>query len=220
MTKVVEPKIGFWENLYVPEIARGVGVTVRHFVRNFFGKKDTVTINYPEAPITYAPRFRGQHRLTLRENNQVRCVACMCCSTACPANCIRIVASETDDARVEKSPVVFEIDQLRCVFCGMCVEACPCDAIRMDTGTHVKPVYDRAGAVHTKDLLMSFKGIDGTKTSSAVQGGSNRGGLAQDMLKKIETDLAPLDPVYEPRPAEEPKKAAPDHDHGHHKHGH
>lgn len=199
MAKVIEPKLGFWEKLYVPEITRGISVTIRHFFRNFFGKKDTVTIFYPEKPVQYAPRFRGQHRLTLRENGQVRCVACMCCSTACPANCIRIVAGETEDSTVEKYPVVFEIDQLRCVFCGMCVEACPCDAIRMDTGTHVKPVYERAEAIHTKDLLMGFTAADGTKTSTAVQGGANRGGLSADLLETVKTDLAPLDPAYEPR---------------------
>jgi NADH-quinone oxidoreductase subunit I len=218
MARVVDAKVGLWEKLYVPEITKGLGITLRHFVRNFFGRKDTVTIEYPEKPIAYSPRFRGQHRLTLRDDNSVRCVACMCCSTACPANCIRIVASEAEEKSVEKYPIVFEIDQLRCVFCGMCVEACPCDAIRMDTRQHVKPVYSRADAIHTKDLLMSIKAHDGSQRSSAVQGGANKGGLSKEMLDKVNTDLAPLDPVHEVRPEKEAKPAASknDHHHGHH----
>jgi NADH-quinone oxidoreductase subunit I len=214
MTKVVEPKIGFWEKLYVPEITRGLGVTLKHFFYNFprrlVGvKSDIVTIEYPEKPEVYAPRFRGQHRLTVREDGNVRCVACMCCSTACPSNCIRIIASETEERNVEKFPIVFEIDQLRCVFCGMCVEACPCDAIRMDTGTHVRPVFNRGAAIHTKDLLMSFKGIDGTRESSAIQGGAAKGGMTDELRERIANDLNPLDPVYEQRPDDEKFDAKP-----------
>jgi NADH-quinone oxidoreductase subunit I len=227
MTKVVEPKIGLWEKLYVPEITRGLGVTLKHFFYNFPRrlagmKSDIVTIEYPEKPQVYAPRFRGQHRLTTREDGNVRCVACMCCSTACPSNCIRIVASEAEEEKIEKFPIVFEIDQLRCVFCGMCVEACPCDAIRMDTGVHVRPVFNRGAAIHTKDLLMSFKGIDGTKLSSAIQGGSHKGGMTAALRERIANDLNPLDPTYEPRPDNEkldakPEAHAPKHDaHGAH----
>ncbi len=64
-------------------------------------------------------------------------MACLCCSTACPAQCIFIEAGEypEGDKRrgYERYPVKFVIDELRCIFCGYCVEACPCDAIRMDT---------------------------------------------------------------------------------------
>jgi NADH-quinone oxidoreductase subunit I len=55
----------------------------------------------------------------------------MLCATNCPAECIRIVASEHEDPSVEKYPIHYEIDILRCVFCGFCEEACPVDAIRM-----------------------------------------------------------------------------------------
>lgn len=222
MAKVVDIKLGFWEKTYVPEVVRGLSVTLKHFFYNFprqlVGKKsDIVTINYPEQPRPYAPRFRGQHRLTLRENGQVRCVACMCCSTACPSNCIRIVANDVEDAKVEKAPVVFEIDQLRCVFCGMCVEACPCDAIRMDTGVHVRPTYSREEAIHNINLLKSIKAFDQTQKSTAIQGGANGGGLTQEMLNDVANDLNPLDPRLEVRPADAPKPALDaHHGHGHH----
>jgi NADH-quinone oxidoreductase subunit I len=102
----------------------------------------------------------------LRDDGQVRCVACMMCPTVCPAHCITIVPEEAPDGRIEKRPKIFEIDELRCVVCGLCAEACPCDAIRMDTLDHAKPTYRRVDAILDKEELMS-RGI----ASSAVQGG-------------------------------------------------
>jgi NADH-quinone oxidoreductase subunit I len=102
----------------------------------------------------------------LRDDGQVRCVACMMCPTVCPAHCITIVPEEAPDGRIEKRPKIFEIDELRCVVCGLCAEACPCDAIRMDTLDHAKPTYRRVDAILDKEELMSR----GTK-SEAVQGG-------------------------------------------------
>jgi NADH-quinone oxidoreductase subunit I len=102
----------------------------------------------------------------MRDDGAVRCVACMCCPTVCPAHCITIVPEESDSKGIEKRPAVFEIDELRCVVCGLCVEACPCDAIRMDTGEHAHPVYERGDAIESKESLLS-RGIK----SVAVQGG-------------------------------------------------
>ena len=110
----------------------------------------------------------------LRDDGRVRCVACMCCPTVCPANCITIVPAETDDKGVEKYPAVFEIDELRCVVCGLCVEACPCDAIRMDTGTHAMPVEERGDAIMTRERLLALSEKMGD-TSIATQGGKGEG---------------------------------------------
>ena len=141
--KVVNRPGGLAQQAYLPAIAEGLGVTFRHFVKNFFGnvtgqrhKTDIATIEYPEEKKAYPERHRGLHRLMLREDGQVRCVACMMCPTVCPAHCITIVAEEAPDGRIEKRPAIFEIDELRCVVCGLCAEACPCDAIRMDTLEH------------------------------------------------------------------------------------
>ena len=168
MAKVITFRRGLWEQLYIPELLRGLSVTLRHFFVNTFGSKEIVTIRYPEETRVYPERFRGVHRLMLREDDTVRCVACMMCSTVCPANCIHIEAGERDDGTgVEKYPVRFEIDELVCVVCGMCVEACPCDAIRMDSGIHMPPIEKRYEARLEKDDLMGHGG-----QNIAVQGGA------------------------------------------------
>jgi NADH-quinone oxidoreductase subunit I len=166
---------------YIPEIVRGMGVTMRHFFRNtkelVLGQRpDPVTealsegittISYPEQKRPYPERFRGLHRLTVRDDGSPRCVACLCCSTACPAQCIHIVPgeyAEGDPRRgYERFPESFVIDELRCIFCGFCVEACPCDAIRMDTGVHPAPYDSRDQFIYEKDLLIGFTGRSGSR---------------------------------------------------------
>jgi NADH-quinone oxidoreductase subunit I len=171
--KVVARPGSLSQQMYVPAIAEGLGVTFRHFMKNWIGnltgrrdKTEIVTVQYPEEKVAYPARFRGLHRLMLRDDGEVRCVACMMCPTVCPAHCITIVPEETPDGRIEKRPKIFEIDELRCVVCGLCAEACPCDAIRMDTMEHAKPTYRRTDAVLDKEELLSR----GAK-SIAVQGG-------------------------------------------------
>ena len=172
MAKVVERKdLDLIRQSYVVEIAKGVALTSRVFAKNLFGRirgdgGDTVTVQYPEERVPYPDRFRGKHRLMAREDGQVRCVACMLCSTACPANCITIVAAEHEDPTIEKYPTNFEIDLLKCIYCGFCAEACPCDAIRMDSGRHSLPTVDRRTQHTGKIDLLSL----GTLTT-AVQGG-------------------------------------------------
>jgi NADH-quinone oxidoreductase subunit I len=164
------PERTFWLNAYLPEVARGLAVTSRQFFRNLFTGKDVQTIQYPEEKRAYPARYRGLHRLTRRDDGQVRCVACMCCSTVCPANCIHIEPGEHADPSIEKFPRAFVIDELRCIVCGLCVEACPCDAIRMDSGVHCHPFFERDKAFLDKDALMALG-----NTSTARQGGVHRG---------------------------------------------
>jgi NADH-quinone oxidoreductase subunit I len=157
------------EKAYVPEIARGLRVTTRQLVKNLLGgkKNEVATRLYPEVRRRYPDRFRGRHRLMRRDDGQVRCVACMLCSTACPANCIHIVAGEHEDGRIEKVPTSFEIDLLVCIYCGFCEEACPCDAIRMDTGQHPMPSFTRDLQRIRKVQLLDEGGL-----SIAEQGGN------------------------------------------------
>src|SRR6266545_24854 len=163
--RVVRP--GRQESSFLSATLKGLQVTTRHFFKNVLTRAETQTIQYPEEKKPYPARTRGLHRLMLREDGSVRCVACMCCPTVCPANCITIIPAETSDKHVEKYPAVFEIDELSCVVCGLCVEACPCDAIRMDTGKHAPPVEERADGVIDKDAMLAM-GV----RSIATQGGT------------------------------------------------
>lgn len=134
MARQIKHKEMNWiERLYVFEALRGLYTTLKHALRGFFRYETLPTVPYPDTKPEIDHAYRARHRLMLRPDGTPRCVACGMCAAACPAHCIFIEASETDDPRIEKAPVRFEIDHLVCVFCGLCVEACPVDAIRMDT---------------------------------------------------------------------------------------
>jgi NADH-quinone oxidoreductase subunit I len=142
------PVMNAAEAVYLPEIVKGMGRTMKHFFTSFGQGRTSRTMQYPEErrenmPVEkgglYAGNFRGVHRLNRDEQGRVKCVACMMCPTLCPANCIHIVAGESPWPDREKYPVKFEIDELRCIFCGMCEEACPVDAIELT------PEYDVVG---------------------------------------------------------------------------
>jgi len=123
----------YWERVYLFEVIRGLYTTLRHFMKHLLRLEKMPTFEYPEQTKPIPLDYRAEHRLMLRPDGAVRCTACMLCATACPAECIEIVAEENPDPNVEKNPKVYNLNLLRCVFCGLCVEACPCDAIRMDT---------------------------------------------------------------------------------------
>ncbi len=207
--KSVEPKViprperTILVQSYIVEWLKGTGVTMKHFFRNakqlVLGQRgDPVldsldeglnTIFYPEQRRPYPQRNRGLHRLTTREDGSVRCVACLCCSTACPAQCIHIEPAEYpegDERRgYERYPEKFVIDELRCVYCGFCVEACPCDAIRMDTGHHPSAYDSREQFIFDKDLLIRFAGRDGTRRSANPRlepGDPGHPGLSRDQV--------------------------------------
>jgi NADH-quinone oxidoreductase subunit I len=147
-------RTSFLESVYIWEIARGLGITLRHLLKNIWRMSDMPTMQYPDEKRVYSSRFRGRHRLMHREDGTPRCVACMMCSTVCPADCIQIVAAEHEDPKIEKFPDSFTIDLLRCVYCGLCEEACPCDAIRMDTGIYEIVADRREKFVVDKEFLM------------------------------------------------------------------
>ena len=158
---VDRPRQSFGERIYLGSIVQGLGVTIRHFLRNLFGQKDVATIQYPEEKREYSERTRGRHILTTKDDGSLRCVACYMCETACPADCIKIVAEEDPKAKVEweKRPLSFEIDLLRCVFCGYCVDACPKQAIIMSR-EHEMSFITREEAV---------VGIDGLKQKGPIE---------------------------------------------------
>ena len=168
---IKKPKRTVSEQAFVPAVAAGLRLTMGRFFKNTVSNdKQIDTVMYPEEKLDYPERFRGIHRLTQRADGSPRCVACLCCSTACPAQCIHIEAGEYEEGDprrgYERYPVTFVIDELRCIFCGYCVEACPCDAIRMDTGAHMPPSTSRDHFLYDKETLLSLPAKDGSYETS------------------------------------------------------
>jgi NADH-quinone oxidoreductase subunit I len=128
----------FADRLYLP-LLQGMMVTARHFFKNLW--KSKYTISYPEERRPYSGRYRGHHIL---------------CATACPAECIHIEAGEQPDVNIEKYPVVYEIDMLRCVFCGYCVDACPEEAIIMSRNTDMAYFTREQSIVGKAELMKPF----------------------------------------------------------------
>lgn len=178
--RLTRPPMNRLESVYIPEVVKGFGTTMRHFFTSFGqskipvigASKTTRTMQYPEDRRENRgvldqgmnkSNFRGVHRLNRDEEGRVKCVACMMCPTACPANCIHIIAGESPWEDREKYPIKFEIDELRCIFCGMCEEACPVDAIELTTEYDIvglsrqEMVFDKEKLLRVYDLTIEKK---------------------------------------------------------------
>src|SRR3989442_12768464 len=92
-------RLGFWEKLYIPEIARGLGLTLKQMFQPSF------TRMYPEERFEPAASYRGRPVLVEEESGE-RCVACGLCSRVCPAIAIEVQAAETSRGK-ERYPEKF-----------------------------------------------------------------------------------------------------------------
>ena len=139
--------LSLWQKTYIPEILRGMMLTMKHFLRPKF------TRQYPEERFNPQPSYRGRPVL-VEEHGVERCVACGLCARVCPALAIEVQAAETELEK-ERYPVKFEINMLRCIFCGFCEEACPEEAIIMSDEYELVFTHPEQ-AIYGKDrLLMS-----------------------------------------------------------------
>ncbi|HEY7535724.1 MAG TPA: NADH-quinone oxidoreductase subunit I, partial [Thermodesulfobacteriota bacterium] len=78
--KVIQsPKLSFLERMYLPEIMRGLKITLMHLLRF-----NPITVQYPEEVKQLPPRYRGLHILPADDEGKIRCVACKLCEVACP----------------------------------------------------------------------------------------------------------------------------------------
>lgn len=160
MKVVPRPGMTGSEKIYLVEVVKGLRLTLGHVLHNLFKPKDMPVISFPEEKKDLPPTTRGRHRLMKREDGAPRCTACMLCATACPAECIHILAEESPDPNIEKLPAKFDIDMLRCVYCGFCVDACPLDAIRMDIPEVTVAGFTRESLVYHKEFLMDHDNKD------------------------------------------------------------
>jgi NADH-quinone oxidoreductase subunit I len=154
----------FWEKLYLPAIAGGLKVTLKHAYGTLFQGK-VVTLEYPEQKRKFAADYRGAPYLVKDQEGATKCVSCQLCEFVCPPKAIRITppgesGRTADRANAEKMPKEFEINMLRCIYCGFCQEVCPEEAIflRHDyslVGTN------REEMIYNKEKLLSLGGTEG-----------------------------------------------------------
>ena len=80
-----------YERSYLPEVTRGLVVTLTHFFGNILGaipgdplrrrdRRWLQTVRYPEEKRTPPPRYRARIVLTRDPDGGERCVACHLCS--------------------------------------------------------------------------------------------------------------------------------------------
>ncbi len=136
----------WWEKLYIPQIFRGLKITITQVFRPKF------TLQYPEERWDPPASFRGRPVLVQQPNGVERCVACGLCARVCPALAIEVQGSESDYAK-ERYPVKFEINMLRCIFCGFCEEVCPEEAIVMSDEYELTFTRQEDG-IYGKDKLL------------------------------------------------------------------
>ena len=131
-------------------IAIGMKITLKYAFQK------SVTVNYPEQRLNFAPRYRGIHEF---EAN--KCIACDLCAKACPVDCIYI--DKTGPRKIDKATgkvdpaggelVRFAIDYSKCLFCALCTEPCPTLCIHMGK-LHDLSSYTR------DDVVVEFAELD------------------------------------------------------------
>jgi len=156
--------LSFWEKLYLPAIAGGLKVTLKHAVGSLFQGKQ-VTMEYPEQRWAVPAGYRGAPYLVKDQAGNTKCVSCQLCEFVCPPKAIRITppgpsGQVADRANAEKMPQEFEINMLRCIYCGLCQEVCPEEAIfLLKDWSHV--AGHRSELVYNKEKLLALGGTHG-----------------------------------------------------------
>ena len=154
--QVKRPKLTIWERTYLPQILKGLWLTLKHIPKRKF------TRQYPEDQPALYGAYRGAPVLVRDPDGRVKCVACQLCEFVCPPKAIRITPGfrpeERFDEDVEKEPQDFVIDMLRCIYCGYCEEVCPEEAIFLQRDFAITG-YNRDELKFHKDKLLELGGV-------------------------------------------------------------
>jgi len=178
VAKVVERyKLKWYEELYLPAIAQGLGRTFRQMFQ------PDITLQYPEERPEIFDDYRGAPGLVKDEEGREKCVSCQLCEYICPPKAIVIVPGEAPEGtpydyhEIEKAPQQFYIDMLRCIYCGYCEEICPEQAIFM-TEEYELNAATRQELVHDKQRLYEIGGtrVDPIKKWKHKNDGLDEGG--------------------------------------------
>src|ERR1700759_4224595 len=142
----------YFKNIY--DNVKSIGIGLKITLKYCFQK--TVTVQYPEQRLTFAPRYRG-----IYEFEQGKCIACDMCAKACPVDCIYI--DKTAPRKIDKKTgkvdpkggvlLRYAIDYSKCLFCALCTEPCPTDCIHMGK-LHDLSSYTR------EDVVVEFQDLD------------------------------------------------------------
>ena len=114
---VPRPNLNWRERMFLPAIAAGLLITLKHF-KNMIFRRTKVTMQYPEEKwdLNLPEHYRGAPTLVTDEHGRERCVACQLCEFICPPRAITItpeeIPAESKFAKVEKRPKEFEIDMI------------------------------------------------------------------------------------------------------------
>ena len=133
----------------------GLFITGKNFL------KHQITTIYPYEEISNINSFHGHIELTPSDEDSSipRCIACGACASACPSDCIVVIAQENPSfveeskavkdmpvelvgdrlvpkvkhrmppRKAKRVPSLFTLDFTKCSLCGQCIDVCPADAI-------------------------------------------------------------------------------------------
>src|SRR3569623_574670 len=97
---VQRPKLAWHEKLFLSTFAKGLKITIGHAIRNlrnvFAGKRNGVTMQYPEEKWdeSLPAYYRGAPTLVTDAHGRERCVSCQLCEFICPPKAIKIMPGE------------------------------------------------------------------------------------------------------------------------------